>query len=596
MHLELQKLKLCKNRSDLAHLLQFDIAFLNRTLYEIPINLRYKIIEVPKKNSIEKRKIYKPDGYLKVLQSRLAELLSSIFEYLNKDKPKISFAFRKNNDKEKYGIYHNACEHINKKIILNLDIKNYFETINFSRIVGFFMKNKDFLLEKEVAIAIAQIACYSEKGKTFLPQGSPCSPVISNYIGEIVDAKITKLKKRYKFSYTRYADDLTLSFTYINVSPNIFSNNNGIPVIGKSLEEAITSCGFEINNKKTRLHFNDNRQSVTGLTVNSKVNINKYYYRNTKSMALSYCMYNEFYKSKHHVFDDGIEPNVKSLIGILNYILYIKSMDISRKKDDEPKIEIKNRDKTLEPNEYLFQMNSFERLFLKVLFQKKFVYHDEINILCEGKTDPLHLKRFLDGVGKKDIYNIFAFKENDPGFFGKALHIQSGTGSLSRFVQVYGNLYHSRLFINLPTIILVDNDSAGDSVFKTAASKYPRTYKLLEDKINNIKYAFVCENLYIVQIPSKCIIEKKDISCIEDMYECSITDIKIDKKSLFKGNNPKEFKKDKHYTKDIFVKEVVCKIPSINFKNFELLFQAIDTIHHLNMMKNFSNVLKIYRS
>ena len=33
-------------------------------------------------------------------------------------------------------------------------------------------QHKNFILEKQVAITIAQIACYSENGKTFLPQGS----------------------------------------------------------------------------------------------------------------------------------------------------------------------------------------------------------------------------------------------------------------------------------------------------------------------------------------------------------------------------------------------------------------------------------------
>lgn len=587
MNQNLEKLKLCKNRADLAQLLELDIAFLNRTLFQIPIKSRYQIIEIPKKNSKSKRKIFIPDGYLKVLQTHLAHLLTEIFEFLKKDKPIISFAYRKDNESDKYGIYQNACKHINKKIVLNLDIKNYFETINFQRIVGFFMKNKNFILEKEVAITIAQIACYSENGKTFLPQGSPCSPVISNFIGEIIDSKITKLKSKYKFSYTRYADDLTLSFTHIKVSENIFNIQDGIPIIGKSLEEAIQSSGFEINKKKTRLHFRNNRQSVTGLTVNSKVNINKYYYKNTKSMGLAYCMYNDFYKSKNHVYDENI-PNVNSLIGIFNYVNHIKKLEKYRQTDSKPKISIKNNERTLEPNEYLFEMNSFERLFLKVLFHRSFIYHKKINILCEGKTDPLHLNNYLEKTTNynKNNYNFFAFKESAPSFFSKTLHIQSGTGSLIRFIQVYESLYHSKKKMMLPTIILVDNDKAGESVFNAAKKRYPITYSEIKDKV---KYAFICMNLYIIQIPSQCLLENKDILCIEDMYHSDILNIKFGQKELYKGNNPKEFKNDKHYTKDTFINEVVCKTGSIDYRNFDCLIEIINVIHNLNLYKNISS-------
>lgn len=49
MNQNLEKLKLCKNRADLAQLLELDIAFVNRTLFQIPIKSRYQIIEIPKK-------------------------------------------------------------------------------------------------------------------------------------------------------------------------------------------------------------------------------------------------------------------------------------------------------------------------------------------------------------------------------------------------------------------------------------------------------------------------------------------------------------------------------------------------------------------
>jgi Reverse transcriptase (RNA-dependent DNA polymerase) len=47
--------------------------------------------------------------------------------------------------------------------------------------------------------------------KNSLPQGSPCSPVISNYIGHILDIQSAALAAKHSCTYSRYADDLTFS-------------------------------------------------------------------------------------------------------------------------------------------------------------------------------------------------------------------------------------------------------------------------------------------------------------------------------------------------------------------------------------------------
>ncbi|MFX7853813.1 reverse transcriptase domain-containing protein, partial [Acinetobacter baumannii] len=80
-------------------------------------------------------------------------------------------------------------------------------TINFGRVRGFFLKDKNFALHEKVATVIAQIACHDNK----LPQGSPCSPVISNLIGHMMDIMLVRLASATGCSYSRYADDLTFS-------------------------------------------------------------------------------------------------------------------------------------------------------------------------------------------------------------------------------------------------------------------------------------------------------------------------------------------------------------------------------------------------
>ena len=85
--------------------------------------------------------------------------------------------------------------HRNKKYILNIDLKNFFDSFNFGRVRGFFIKDRDFAVSPEIATVIAQIACYQGK----LPQGAPSSPIITNLITRILDYRIVKIAKKISF-------------------------------------------------------------------------------------------------------------------------------------------------------------------------------------------------------------------------------------------------------------------------------------------------------------------------------------------------------------------------------------------------------------
>jgi RNA-directed DNA polymerase len=86
-------------------------------------------------------------------------------------------------------------------------LQNFFPSLNFGRVRGFFRSNKHFKLAEPVATLIAQIAC----NDGVLPQGSPCSPIISELLTHFLDIRLVALAAKNKCSYTRYADDITFS-------------------------------------------------------------------------------------------------------------------------------------------------------------------------------------------------------------------------------------------------------------------------------------------------------------------------------------------------------------------------------------------------
>lgn len=259
-----------KSIRTLAYALGVQTKQLTGLLYGIKIENCYTSFKISKKNGDE-RTINAPSKSLKYVQRRLTRLLVKRQEefFLERNvKNNISHGFSKGK-----GIKTNAVPHRNKRYVLNVDLENFFETIHFGRVQGFFKNNEYFKLP-EVATIIAQIACYEGS----LPQGAPSSPIISNLICQILDYRIVHLCKKYRLTYTRYADDLTFSTNDKNFEDmkDEFEDE---------LKKVISRSGFIVNSNKTRFQKNDSRQIVTGLSVNKKINVTRDFYKKTRSMA-----------------------------------------------------------------------------------------------------------------------------------------------------------------------------------------------------------------------------------------------------------------------------------------------------------------------
>ncbi|PTO71413.1 reverse transcriptase family protein [Vibrio splendidus] len=181
------------------------------------------------------------------------------------------------NNKEEYlvggrlrakGVITNALSHTNKKVVISLDLKDFFPSITFPRVMGL-LKSKSFDYSNKQAAILATLTCLpsSVDTKRGLPQGAPTSPIISNLICKKLDYQLGKIASKYDLTYSRYADDLT------------FSTNNLKRISANKIISRVTECvkrnGFVINNPKTKIMYNNQRQMVTGIIVNDGLNLPK---------------------------------------------------------------------------------------------------------------------------------------------------------------------------------------------------------------------------------------------------------------------------------------------------------------------------------
>ena len=400
------------------------------TLYKIPAATKYSTFSIPKKNG-GTRQISAPTKRLKDLQKSLAELLTDCRNELHAKDPHkiISHGFRTG-----ASISTNARQHLNRRYVLNVDLENFFPTFNFGRVRGFFIKNKGFALNDKVATVIAQIAC---DGKA-LPQGSPCSPIISDLLAHILDVRLVQFAKAHKCTYSRYADDLTFSTNRRSFPEAIarqLEDSLGTWVASDGLLDQISRAGFALNHKKTRMQYRGSRQVVTGLTVNKKVNVRSDYYRSTRLMCSALFATGAFYPHGAQPVAGGKPPSgtLNQLEGILNHIYHIKRTERARTGI------VKNPQKP----------QGIERLYERFLFYRKFVALDKPTIICEGETDSIYLNAALRHLPAYAgvLFNVVSGKKQSAIRFFKyskiseqILDLAGGTSHFVRFIHRYGKL------------------------------------------------------------------------------------------------------------------------------------------------------------
>ncbi|HBC89598.1 MAG TPA: hypothetical protein DCZ94_21890 [Lentisphaeria bacterium] len=223
--------------------LRIDPSLAGFVLSKIKSEEMYKQKEIPREGKAP-RIISVPAPILKFIQKRiLARMLEQIEIH------PAAHGFVKGRT-----IFSAAEPHVGKRIVLSIDLRDFFGTISFKRVAGMF---KAYGIAKKQAFLLAGLCCYQKK----LPQGAPTSPAISNIVCKRLDSRLAGLCRKHNINYTRYADDL------------VFSGDGRMLRFLKVFKEIVQKEGFAVADEKTFIRRSGSRQKVLGLNVNTKVSV-----------------------------------------------------------------------------------------------------------------------------------------------------------------------------------------------------------------------------------------------------------------------------------------------------------------------------------
>lgn len=551
----LADLKAATSLSDLARLLDVQPSTLSFILFKQPEAKKYAAFQIPKRNGGQ-RDIKAPVNALKLVQRRLSDLLQDCVAEINTSKnrkDRAAHGFKRNRS-----IITNARQHRHRRHVFNLDLEDFFPSINFGRVRGLLIKNKDFALHEKVATVIAQIACHDNS----LPQGSPCSPVISNLVAHLLDMRLVQLASVAGCTYSRYADDLTFSTNKKEFPTEIASPSDTGPhawLPSKGLQATIESTGFRINASKTHMMYRTSRQDVTGLVVNRKINVRSDYRHNVRAMVYRLVRTGAF--EVYGTTQSGgaaLEKRQGTLDELHGMLGFIDSIDVYNKRhtSDSPSSELSKK----------------ELIYRRFLIYRNFYAAASPVVICEGETDNIYLTHailslaadFPDLAEVKDgkIRLKVRLDKYPRSSTARILGLKDGGSSaLNKFITTYRReiARFSAPGLTNPVVVLYDSDSGAGSIRSTIREVSKLHVAGAEPFVHVVK------NLYAVPTPLGGAKESQ----IEDFFDAAIKGTMIDGKTF---NETNKSDADKHYGKTVFAHKVVRpNADTIDFSGFKPL-------------------------
>ena len=224
------------------------------------VQLGYRTFTIPKRGGGQ-REIQAPEAALRDLQRRI---LRRLLRRLRCHPAVTGF-------ERGHSIVTNALPHVNRSVVLRMDLKQFFISTTAKRVHGYF---RTIGWSTEAAELLTRL-CTHDGG---LPQGAPTSPRLSNLVNLPMDHRLAKLAARCGAVYTRYADDLTFSFDA--------QGRASVASTIRATKSIVRFYGYALHTReKLHIRRRHQRQLVTGLVVNQRVALPRPIRRRLRAVA-----------------------------------------------------------------------------------------------------------------------------------------------------------------------------------------------------------------------------------------------------------------------------------------------------------------------
>jgi retron-type reverse transcriptase len=208
----------------------------------------YREFAVPKRSG-GTRRLCAPEDSLKALQRRL---LRRLLGRLKCHPAATGF-------QPGQSIATHARRHVGRAVVVRLDVKGFFPATRASRVHHYFRK----IGWNRPAAGLLTRLCTHQGG---LPQGAPTSPRLSNLVNYRLDCRLAAMARKLGAGYSRYADDITLSFST--------DDRWRIRYLIRFVRRVANEAGYQLHGtRKLHIRRRHQQQRVTGLVVNAGVRL-----------------------------------------------------------------------------------------------------------------------------------------------------------------------------------------------------------------------------------------------------------------------------------------------------------------------------------
>jgi hypothetical protein len=192
----------------------------------------------------------------------------------------------------------NANQHTRRLVVVRLDLEDFFASVTANRVFGIFRTagypesvaytltalstnivpltvSRQLSSPPDPKLIGSHFRLTQRLATPHLPQGAPTSPALANLAAFRLDRRLAGLATALGGTYTRYADDITLSG-----SDCLLRNANQLR---STITEIAREQGFAVNDRKSTLTTRAGRQHVCGVVINQRTNIRRADYDTLKA-------------------------------------------------------------------------------------------------------------------------------------------------------------------------------------------------------------------------------------------------------------------------------------------------------------------------